>query len=362
MALPRVCACAIVRNEERTFPRLAASLAGIVDYWAVVDTGSTDSTRELVPTSFGDIPGELHERPWVDFGHNRSELMELARGKAEWLLLVDADMIVSGDLTGVSLGGADAYLLEHSGSQSYWIPRLLRGDLPWRFVGVTHEYLALERNAPHSRAKLAALTIDHFADGGSRSDKYDRDRRLLEAEVEKRPEDARSWFYLGRTYLDMGLLDLAVTAFRRRVTLGGWQEEAYYAGFEAGNALSRAGREEEAICAWLEAWQLRPSRLEALHAAIRSMRAKGWYQAAFALAESVVGAQPPDDILFVHRDVWEFELPLEHSICAYYVQGPRACLTESERLLNKPGLPKHVRKFAFDNAALCRRDLGLVRV
>ena len=37
------------------------------------------------------IPGELHERPWVDFGHNRQEALLLAKGKGDYLLFLDRD-------------------------------------------------------------------------------------------------------------------------------------------------------------------------------------------------------------------------------------------------------------------------------
>ena len=42
---------------------------------------------------------EVHERPWRNFGHNRSEVFALARGKADWLLATDADMTWEMDLT-----------------------------------------------------------------------------------------------------------------------------------------------------------------------------------------------------------------------------------------------------------------------
>ena len=38
------------------------------------------------------IPGELFERPWVNFSHNRSEALELAENKADYIFLCDADM------------------------------------------------------------------------------------------------------------------------------------------------------------------------------------------------------------------------------------------------------------------------------
>jgi glycosyltransferase involved in cell wall biosynthesis len=62
-----------------------------IDCWSIVDTGSTDGTQRLIATALADLPGELHERPWSDFGHNRSEALALARGRADYSLVIDAD-------------------------------------------------------------------------------------------------------------------------------------------------------------------------------------------------------------------------------------------------------------------------------
>ncbi len=43
------------------------------------------------PSFFKDIPGELHERPWVDFATNRNEALFLAKDRGDYLLFIDAD-------------------------------------------------------------------------------------------------------------------------------------------------------------------------------------------------------------------------------------------------------------------------------
>src|SRR5690606_15401410 len=204
----------------------------------------------------------------------------------------------------------------------------------------------------------AGLRIRHHADGGSRSDKFERDRALLAAEVRRKPDDARSWFYLARTYQDLGQYPEALEAFRTRVGLGGWAEEAYYAQFQVGNLVARLDGVDAAIGEWLRAWEMRPERIEALHAAVRELRVSGRYRAALALAEAVTTTQPPDDVLFVHGDVWTYHLPLERSICSYYVDGPQSCLEQSDALLALPDLPESVRTFAEGNAQLCRKQLA----
>src|SRR5215475_3170087 len=87
----RICLNMIVKNERHVIQRALASVKPFIDYWVIVDTGSFDETKELIRDSLKDIPGELHERPWKNFGHNRSEALSLARGKADYILFLDAD-------------------------------------------------------------------------------------------------------------------------------------------------------------------------------------------------------------------------------------------------------------------------------
>src|SRR3954469_3762561 len=86
-----VCLNMIVKNESKVIARCLKAARPLVDHWVIVDTGSTDGTQDLVRALLKDVPGELHERPWQDFAHNRAEALELARGKADYLLVVDAD-------------------------------------------------------------------------------------------------------------------------------------------------------------------------------------------------------------------------------------------------------------------------------
>jgi len=53
----------IVKNEAQVIARCLTSVRPIIDYWVIVDTGSTDGTQETIRTLTGDLPGELHERP-----------------------------------------------------------------------------------------------------------------------------------------------------------------------------------------------------------------------------------------------------------------------------------------------------------
>src|SRR5690606_29876074 len=102
----------IVRDEASIIEATLATLVDHLDTWVVIDTGSTAGTPEVVRSYFerAGIPGELVERPWVNFGHNRTEAFELCRGRADYAFVHDADDALRGslDLSGLSAPG---YLL-----------------------------------------------------------------------------------------------------------------------------------------------------------------------------------------------------------------------------------------------------------
>lgn len=82
--------CMIVRNEERHLARCLQSAAPLAQEIVVVDTGSTDRTREIA-LGFG---ARVFDLPWAnDFSRARNLSLEQARGK--WILVLDADEVIA---------------------------------------------------------------------------------------------------------------------------------------------------------------------------------------------------------------------------------------------------------------------------
>ncbi|HEX2164797.1 MAG TPA: glycosyltransferase, partial [Thermoanaerobaculia bacterium] len=348
--------CMIVRDEAAVIDRCLASVRDRIDHWVICDTGSSDDTPERIEAALAGVPGELHRRPWVDFGTNRSEAVALARGKADYLLLLDADMVLEAtpdfDLDGLD---ADAYLIRYEGAVDYRQALLVRGDLPWRYVGVTHEYL--HADVAYSRAPLDTLTLRHLCDGANRAAKFERDRDLLRAHLDNEPDDSRAWFYLGQTYFDLGEWELAIDAYRRRVAMDGWEEETWYAGYKL--ALARQARGDawpEVLAALLASWQARPERLEPLYVLARRCREAGEHRLGHLFSRPALDAPYPDDILFVEREVYRYLLAFEHAICCYWVGDHAAAIRANNRLLDLPDLPPDHVEAAIRNRR-CSLDL-----
>lgn len=352
----------IVKNEAQVIERCLASVRGLVDTWVISDTGSTDGTQDLIRAALHDIPGELHEEPWVNFGHNRSRNIAHARGKADYLLLLDADLAVRQDAPLPPLT-ADSYMLRHEGALEYRIKRLVRGDIAWRYEGVTHEFLTSD--VQHSQKNIDALVIEDYADGGSRHDKFERDAQLLSSELERDPTNTRTVFYLAQTMRDLGNTEEAINLYERRARMGGWAEEVYYALLQSGVLRANAGEWPQAMDALMRAWEARPSRLEACYELASRLRTMRRYHAAHAVICAGLDREMPNDILFVSPWVYRWGLLFEYSITAYWTGNATASLHACDRLLAMQSLPGKYRRqtlinreFAVEGAELANTGIS----
>jgi glycosyltransferase involved in cell wall biosynthesis len=281
----------IVRDEEDLIERTLLAAKPLVDTWTIIDTGSVDSTPDIIRETLGDVEGSLLHRPWVNFGHNRSELFQYAKGTADHLMLLDADMVVSHDGPLPDLTAADVWngTIEHS-VLDYDLPILVNGHRDdWRYEGVCHSFLAA--NSPFTQNRLPGLRVKH--EGKTTVEKLERDLELLSEEHRHNPLHARTAFYLAQTYRDLGMIPEAISMYRVRANQQGWAEETFYARYRLGCLLCEHVSFEQGSAELLAAWRMRPTRIEPLRALARS-------------ANNVADkAAYPADRLFVHRDAYK---------------------------------------------------------
>jgi glycosyltransferase involved in cell wall biosynthesis len=331
----------IVRDEETILGRCLESVREHIDYWTIIDTGSSDSTALYATVALDGIPGQLLHRPWIDFGTNRTELLKEAHAKTDWILCLDADMTLD------SIGEyplTDAGLVRYTGSTDYAQALLLSGRKSWQYVGKTHEYVeAVTVGATTGPAPGWAVT--HHADGASRADKGERDLAALLPEAEA--GDARAMFYLARTFEDMGRFDDAVHWYKRRILAGGWDEERYCSQLAIGRIRMDANELRLALA-------MRPQRAEAWLYLSQVAFNEGHFDEAQLFAEQGMNAQyPGNEYLFVDRWIYRWGFRLERSVAAWWGGNHDLCREDTEILLADPELPDWLRARATENLAFC---------
>ncbi len=341
---PTLCLNMIVKNEARIITRCLASVRPLVSSWVIVDTGSTDGTKDIVRSFFADLPGELHERPWKDFGHNRSEALALARGKADYVLVMDADdELRIPDGFALPALDRDAYhLLLTTGGGPHFMYRaqILKSALPWRYEGVLHEYPTCDREV--RQAKLAGLSILMHPDSARASDprKYEKDARVLEEALGRDPQNTRYAFYLAQSYRDARMLDEAIDAYRRRAAMGGHAEEVWYSLLEVAQLGARRGSpEDEVISAFLAAFEQRPSRAESLCNLARYCRSQSRFASAYLFARAAAEIPQPKDLLFVDAGVYEWRARDELAMAAHRAGRHQEAMAAALAILEGGKLP-----------------------
>jgi len=341
----------IVKNESLTLPRLAATLDGQLDHWTIVDTGSTDDTVSLAAELFAGVPGKVIEIEWQGYGHARTIALKEERTHSDWVLTMDADESLHGILERGAPDTYDAIEAEQFNLPlRFWLPRMVKSTVDWEWRGRAHEYLA-RVSAEGELFRTGSFHVEHHADGGNRGNKFQRELALLQADNQETPDDARTVFYLARTYEDMGERARAATWYRKRTTLGGWEEERWYAGWRLGQCLLAIGKTDEGCGALMRAWGARPWRAEPLWSLAEHYRTTEQWTLGYEVCELArrhcfIGGSDPGngfngDRLFVHIDVYQWRIDYEQSICAFYLPNEREFGSSLvDQLMQRTDLPE----------------------
>lgn len=325
----------MVKNEEHVVLDALASVEPVADHWVVLDTGSGDRTPQLLEDYRTQRPGYLHHAPFEDFASTRNVLMDLAEPTCDWMVILDADMtwedadVLREEIHRISASGSqtNGLLVKVVDSQSgsdlhYWQVRAFRCGAGWRYRYRTHELAVCDS----PRVEKSRSSTRHFATGGSRSDKYERDLRLLDLEIAERPDDPVPRYYLAGTLRSMGRYAESLREYRKtlRMLPDPQGETAYVCAFAMGEVMERLGLRRAVIeQQYAEAAALRPGRREALRGLLRSLNENRRFTATVELSELFpedgVGA---DDLAFIDpaaRAECRFELAR-----AAYALGDRA--------------------------------------
>lgn len=310
-----LCLVMIVKNEATVIERLIDSVKGHISSWCIVDTGSTDGTQDLIREALFDLPGRLIEEPWIDFATNRTQALTASKVlDADWLLLMDADW--TAEFSENFEEELDKFASEQAmimlvGEVEYRLPKLVRANHPWRYVGRVHEHITSDTE--FDRAPFDHLVLNpHSENRDRRPSREAQDIKFLNMDLADNPENGRTVFYLAQTYKDMGKLGKAIKYYKQRVAMGGWDEETYYAQYQIG-VLQDKLNNPDAVLSLETAWEMRPQRAEAACHLARHHRIAGNIRLAWLWSYAGYSVSKPEDLLFVDNATYEWYAAFEYA-------------------------------------------------
>lgn len=323
---PTLCLNMIVKNESKIITRLFNSVLPIIDSYCICDTGSTDNTCEIITNYFKEknIPGKIVLEPFKNFCHNRTFALHQCVGMSDYVLLLDADMILdinNFDKTALKL--SDSFtVLQGNDSFYYQNMRIVKNNGLYKYVGVTHEYIDTPQNNTTCNIRKDQLFIRDIGDGGAKSDKFERDIKLLKQGLIDEPNNPRYYFYLANSYHDSGKYWEAIDNYKKRIKVGGWDQEVWFSYYRIGLCYKYLNNFDKAIFSWLEGNEVLPERLEGIYEIIKYYRETSKQKNAVLFFETakkkLLENKNKDHYLFLHNDVYKYKIYYEYTICACY--------------------------------------------
>ena len=198
--------CMIIKNEEHIIERCLDSIKNYISYWIICDTGSNDNSINIIKKKLINIPGQLFQDNWIDFGYNRNLALKRSKEicklqKINWLLLADADYeFIINDLfflNNLEIS-TPAYLLEWTDDYVTG-NKLINVNYDWYYIGKTHEFIICHNVDDKTLPILKNIKIKEHYDGFYRKIKSENDLKLLNEQysIDKNP---RWIFFIANTY------------------------------------------------------------------------------------------------------------------------------------------------------------------
>ena len=258
--------CMIVKNEEDVLARCLESVADLVDEIVIVDTGSTDRTREIAER----FTDRVYSFAWVDdFAAARNYAFSLAeKDYCMWLdaddVILEADRAVfqalketlEPDVCMVMAKYHTGFDADGNVTFSYFRERLIKNHAGMRWAGAVHEAIA-----PAGRVVYSEFAVTHRK---IRPSDPDRNLRIYENQLAQGVElEPRQQFYYGRELYYHQRYEDAIQVFERFLDEGrGWVENNIDACCQCACCYERLDRPEPALQSLLRSFVYDQPRAE----------------------------------------------------------------------------------------------------
>lgn len=213
--------CMIIKNEEKYIQKCIDSVFDIVDEIIIVDTGSTDSTLEIIKN----YNVKLYKYTW---NNNFSDARNYAidQSSSDWILFLDADEVLDNSsklkvmefIKNTDLDGCHFlvhnYISENMKDYTlHYALRLFKNNKGYYYKGKIHEQISNNNFEVINKFSNEDILLHHYGYTNEVlkiKDKRARNIPILIKSLEENPNDSFTLFNLGNEYLAKNDLKKAI--------------------------------------------------------------------------------------------------------------------------------------------------------
>lgn len=312
--------CMIVKNEEDVLARCLNSLKNIVDEIIIVDTGSTDNTKEIAKK----FTNKIFDFEWVD-DFSRARNYSFSKATMDYILWLDADdiVLVEDALKIMELKQyfdptVDIVMMKYNVgfdttgnvTFSFFRERLSRRSNNYKWFEPVHEYLEISGKIINVDICITHKKM-HTSDSNRNLKIYEK---ILSQGKELTP---RGQYYYARELKDSGRYDDAIEYFNRFLdSEKGWTEDNIAACGELAKCYSINNENRNSLKAMLRSFEYDSPRAELCCQIGYYYKNKGNYDLAIFWFELATNLNKPENSWgFIDHDSWGYIPCIELSVC-----------------------------------------------
>lgn len=328
--------CMIVKNEEHNLKECLESVSGLMDEIIIVDTGSTDCTKEIAAR----YTDKIFDFQWInDFAAARN--FSFSKATKDYIMWLDADdCLLEEDRTGFkelksSLDPAvDVVMLPyHAGfdgkgnlTLSYYRERLLKREKGFQWKDPVHECIEPSGFIVHGDVHIT----HHKQEQGVSRRNLEIYQHYLNEGKKLSP---RSLIYYALELYYHGCYDEASLKLMEFIENGeGWVEDNIKACYYLGKSFSFLNKPDRAMQAFLKSFEYDLPRAEHCCEIAYLYKSKHDYQRAiFWFSQALTLKKPENNWGFLFHDYWGYIPAIELSVCYYRVGNLKEAVTLNEQ-------------------------------
>jgi glycosyltransferase involved in cell wall biosynthesis len=316
----KTCVCMIVKNSGEILRTTLRSFLPHVDHFCICDTGSTDSTPDILEEETLFYDGYLFKEEFVDFSHNRNRVLEEAESRypgCYYITIDDSYTLADPEAFDAFFQTADKpayYVYIRNEKSQYLSIKITTQGMRFRYR--IHELIHTDK--PLFLAKGIVFLEHRSQDHQKRTtDRAEFDLACLRKDLAEHPKDPRLMFYIARTLYNQDKLLEAAEWFKERVQMTeGCSYEKYQSMiYITMIAESTHHTPKEVLDLYLGIYKLFPEYKETLYYAALIAGQTGDHQQAVKLLEDAYYAERKEMFCAKHI-VLEREIP--RVLCNYY--------------------------------------------
>lgn len=255
--------CMIVKNEEDVLERCLSSVKPAVDEMIIVDTGSTDRTKEIAKN----MGAKVFDFEWIDhFAEARNYSFKQA--SCEYILWLDADDVLMPedlarlielkqtpgfDFNYVSMKYHLSFDENGNPTYSFRRNRLVKRSNNYQWIGPVHEYLAVSGYGYRSEIAVTHKKMRYVSG---------RNLNIYLSRLEKGEEfSPRDQYYFANELSEHGRFEEAIEWYNKFLDgKQGWIEDNISACSRRAHCYKALDRKDEALRSLLQTLEFAPPR------------------------------------------------------------------------------------------------------